>query len=119
MSLMFLLSGLFVWPSLQRKRSWGFVRDRLRRLGLPYVFGVLVLIPIAFYPAYLATGGDPSVSGLFAALCRAAVPAQRPAVVSVAASRAEFRRGRTELDRARCRSLRLGRWSASRRANAR
>jgi glucan biosynthesis protein C len=62
MSLMFLLSGLFVWPSLQRKRRWGFVRDRLRRLGLPYVFGVLVLIPIAVYPAYLATGGDPSLT---------------------------------------------------------
>jgi glucans biosynthesis protein C len=62
MSLMFLLSGLFVWPSLQRKRGWGFVRDRLRRLGLPYAFGVLVLIPIAVYPAYLATGGDPSVT---------------------------------------------------------
>jgi surface polysaccharide O-acyltransferase-like enzyme len=62
MSLMFLLSGLFVWSSLQRKGSWGFVRDRLRRLGLPYVFGVVVLMPIAFYPAYLATGGDPSVS---------------------------------------------------------
>src|ERR1700737_4877629 len=29
MSLMFLLSGLFVWPRLQRKRGWGFVRDRL------------------------------------------------------------------------------------------
>ena len=62
MSLMFFLSGLFVWPSLQRKRRWGFVRDRLRRLGLPYVFGLLVLMPIAFYPAYLATGGNPSVS---------------------------------------------------------
>jgi glucan biosynthesis protein C len=62
MSLMFLLSGLFVWPSLQRKRGWGFVRDRLRRLGLPYVFGVLVLIPVAVYPAYLATGGDPSLT---------------------------------------------------------
>jgi surface polysaccharide O-acyltransferase-like enzyme len=62
MSLMFLLSGLFVWPSLQRKRGWGFVRDRLRRLGLPYVFGVLVLTPIAVYPAYLATGGDPSLT---------------------------------------------------------
>jgi glucans biosynthesis protein C len=62
MSLMFLLSGLFVWPSLQRKRGWGFVRDRLRRLGLPFAFGVLVLIPIAVYPTYLAIGGDPSLS---------------------------------------------------------
>ena len=34
----------------------------MRRLGLPYVFGVLVLIPIAVYPAYLAIGGDPSLS---------------------------------------------------------
>jgi glucan biosynthesis protein C len=61
MALMFLLSGLFVWTSLQRKRSYGFVRDRLRRLGLPYVFGMVVLMPIAFYPAYLETGGDPNV----------------------------------------------------------
>src|SRR5579872_1755575 len=62
MALMFLLSGLFVWPSLQRKREWGFVRDRVRRLGIPYVFGIVVLMPVAFYPAYLATGGDPSVT---------------------------------------------------------
>ena len=61
MALMFLLSGLFVWPSLQRKQSLGFIRDRLRRLGIPYVFGVLVLNPIAFYPAYLNLGGEPSV----------------------------------------------------------
>jgi glucans biosynthesis protein C len=53
---------LFVWSSLQRKRSFGFIRDRLRRLGIPYVFGVLVLNPIAFYPAYLNLGGEPSVT---------------------------------------------------------
>jgi peptidoglycan/LPS O-acetylase OafA/YrhL len=62
MSLLFLLSGLFVWPSLQRKRQWGFVRDRLRRLGIPFVFGVLVLVPIAVYPAYLVRGGAPDLS---------------------------------------------------------
>jgi glucan biosynthesis protein C len=62
MAMMFLLSGLFVWPSLQRKRSLGFVRDRLRRLGVPYVFGLLVLNPIAFYPAYLNLGGEPSIA---------------------------------------------------------
>jgi glucan biosynthesis protein C len=62
MALMFLLSGLFVWSSLQRKRSFGFIRDRLRRLGIPYVFGVLVLNPIAFYPAYVSLGGDSSIA---------------------------------------------------------
>jgi glucan biosynthesis protein C len=62
MSLLFLLSGLFVWPSLRRKNGWGFARDRARRLGIPYVLGILVLLPIAFYPAYLAGGGDPNVT---------------------------------------------------------
>ena len=52
MALMFFLSGLFVWPSLTRKKDWGFLRDRVLRLGLPFVFGVLVLIPVALYPAY-------------------------------------------------------------------
>jgi glucans biosynthesis protein C len=61
MAMMFLLSGLFVWPSLQRKKSLGFVRDRLRRLGIPYVFGLLVLNPIALYPAYLSYHGEPGL----------------------------------------------------------
>lgn len=61
MSLMFFLSGLFVWPSLQRKLSLGFLRNRVLRLGIPYVFGVLVLMPIAFYPTYRVSAVDPSV----------------------------------------------------------
>src|SRR6202167_6688311 len=62
MSLMFLLSGLFVYPSLARKQNWGFVRDRLLRLGLPFVFGVIVLVPIARYPAYLGTAPEPGLA---------------------------------------------------------
>ena len=62
MSLLFLLSGLFVWPSLLRKRNWGFLRDRLLRLGLPFVFGVVFLVPLAIYPAYRVRALDPSVS---------------------------------------------------------
>jgi glucans biosynthesis protein C len=62
MSLMFLLSGLFVWPSLIRKHNWGFVRDRLLRLAVPFLFGVVVLVPIAEYPAYRVTAANPSIS---------------------------------------------------------
>jgi glucans biosynthesis protein C len=62
MSLMFFLSGLFVWGSLTRKRESDFVRDRALRLGVPYGFGLLVLMPIAFYPAYSATVANPSVA---------------------------------------------------------
>jgi peptidoglycan/LPS O-acetylase OafA/YrhL len=35
MALMFLLSGLFVWPSLKRKGGTRFLRNRILRLGLP------------------------------------------------------------------------------------
>ena len=60
MALFFFLSGLFVAPSLKRKQGWAFLRDRLIRLGLPFAFGTLVLIPLAIYPAYLVTAADPS-----------------------------------------------------------
>ncbi|MFY9695151.1 MAG: acyltransferase [Xanthobacteraceae bacterium] len=62
MSLMFFLSGLFVWPSLARKKSWAFLRDRVLRLGLPYAFGIAVVIPIAVYPAYRLTAADPGIA---------------------------------------------------------
>lgn len=68
MSLMFFLSGLFVWPSLRRKKQWVFLRDRVARLGLPYAFGVAIVIPLAIYPAYAVRSADPSVSGYWHAL---------------------------------------------------
>jgi fucose 4-O-acetylase-like acetyltransferase len=54
MSLMFLVSGLFVWSSLQRKGAAGFFRERARRLGLPFLAAALLLAPLAYYPTYLA-----------------------------------------------------------------
>lgn len=62
MALMFFLSGLFVWPSLQRKGALGFVRERARRLGIPYAFGIAVVIPIAVYPAYRVTAMVPGIA---------------------------------------------------------
>jgi peptidoglycan/LPS O-acetylase OafA/YrhL len=56
MSLMFFLSGLFVWKSLQRKGGGAFLRNRLFRLGLPFVVAAACLAPLAYYPAYLQTG---------------------------------------------------------------
>jgi acyltransferase-like protein len=59
MALMFLISGLFVWPGLKRYHAGTFVRRRLLRLGLPFVVGAGLLAPLAYYPAYLRSGGDP------------------------------------------------------------
>ena len=60
MPVMFFLSGIFVWPSLTRRGSWNFVYGRLLRIGLPFVFGVYVLMPIAYFPVYRVTAADPS-----------------------------------------------------------
>ncbi len=56
MALMFFLSGLFVWKSLQRKGTGRFLRDRLLRLGLPFIAAAAIVAPLAYYPAYLQTG---------------------------------------------------------------
>jgi hypothetical protein len=63
MSLMFFVSGLFVWSSLKRKGNSSFVRERLRRLGIPFLFAAAVIAPIAYYPSYLLTIGPHSVGG--------------------------------------------------------
>ena len=68
MSLMFLLSGLFVWPSLVRKKDWAFLRDRVLRLGLPFGFGIAVLMPLAIYPVYRVNAADPSLAAYWQAL---------------------------------------------------
>jgi hypothetical protein len=59
MSLMFFLSGLFVWPSLVRKGPGRFARDRALRLGLPFAVAAALLAPLAYYPAYHVTGVAP------------------------------------------------------------
>ena len=58
MSLMFFVSGLFVWPSLQRHGVKGFLRERALRLGLPFVFFVSTLMPLAYYGSWQLTGND-------------------------------------------------------------
>lgn len=65
MSLMFFLSGVFVWPSLARKGGWGYIRDRVLRLGLPFGLAVFLLMPVAYYPVYLVTAADPSVAAFW------------------------------------------------------
>lgn len=52
MCLMFMLSGLFVWPSLKRKSIGHFLRDRALRLGVPFAAMVLVLMPVAYFASF-------------------------------------------------------------------
>lgn len=65
MSLLFLISGLFVIQSLENKGVKRFIRDRSRRLFIPFIIGVTLLMLLAYYPAYLLAhgGGLPGMSG--------------------------------------------------------
>lgn len=57
MPLLFLVSGLFVWGSLEKRGRLSFLRERLVRLGLP--LGLMVVLrPLTYYPTYLQAGGD-------------------------------------------------------------
>ena len=62
MQLMFFMSGLFVWSSLSRGGWSSFLMHRILRLGVPFVVGVYLLMPLAFFPVYRVTAADPSWS---------------------------------------------------------
>jgi hypothetical protein len=49
MALFFFLSGLFVWPSLQRRSTLSFLGERMLRLALPFAVAALLLMPLAYY----------------------------------------------------------------------
>jgi Acyltransferase family len=48
-TLLFLMAGLLTGPSVQRKGPAGFARDRLVRLGVPFLVYVLVVQPVTMY----------------------------------------------------------------------
>ena len=65
MALMFLLSGLFVWPSLVRKGAGGYLRDRALRLGVPFVVAAGVIAPLAYHFTYLQMGNAGGWAGFW------------------------------------------------------
>jgi hypothetical protein len=59
MPLMFLMAGMAVWYSLRKRTAGQFAMERIRRLLIPLVFGILVLIPPQ---VYIRLSGDPAYS---------------------------------------------------------
>jgi surface polysaccharide O-acyltransferase-like enzyme len=53
MACMFLISGLFVPGSLARRGPANFLANRARRLGVPFLISIFVVMPIAYYPSFL------------------------------------------------------------------
>lgn len=57
MPLFFILSAISIRHALSRKPGREYVVDRIRRLGVPFVFGTLVLIPPQVYIERITHGG--------------------------------------------------------------
>jgi glucan biosynthesis protein C len=62
MSLMFFISGLFVYPALVKKGKSKFLADRFKRLGLPFIIAVSIIIPIAYFPSFYLNNHTLNVS---------------------------------------------------------
>jgi glucans biosynthesis protein C len=63
MGVFFLLSGLFVPGSADRKGLGRFTRDRLLRLGVPVLSYVLVIRPLCLIPAAIGLDGRAAAAG--------------------------------------------------------
>jgi len=58
MALLFFISGLFVYQNLLTKGPVAFALTRLKRLGIPFAFALVFVMPIAFYPSFLMSGSS-------------------------------------------------------------
>jgi hypothetical protein len=58
MSLMFFISGLFVYSAIKKHGTVRFIRDRLLRLGAPFAFALVILMPIAYYASWQLSAAD-------------------------------------------------------------
>jgi hypothetical protein len=56
MPLMFLIAGIAVWYSLRRRTAGEFLRERVSRLLVPFVTGLVLLMPLQ---VYYGLKGDP------------------------------------------------------------
>jgi len=65
MGLFFLLSGYFIPGSFDRKGAGIFVKDRLRRLGIPLLFMGFVVFGPFVYSGYVSQGGGLSFGQFF------------------------------------------------------
>jgi peptidoglycan/LPS O-acetylase OafA/YrhL len=65
MSVLFFLSGYFAMPSFQKKGFGAFLKGKWKRLGLPWMLGVLFAAPFFAYASMLAMGSPRLSAGDF------------------------------------------------------
>ncbi|MEU5554465.1 acyltransferase family protein [Micromonospora sp. NPDC047793] len=62
MSLLFFVAAFLVPRTIDRTGNWGFLRGRLKRLGIPFLVGSATIIPALMYVHYREYRGYPPIS---------------------------------------------------------
>jgi hypothetical protein len=57
-AIMFFIAGYFVFASYEKRGARAFVKDKIKRLGIPYLFGLVVLAPLSLFIARLSWDGN-------------------------------------------------------------
>lgn len=65
MPTLFFIAGFFALPSLQQKGKWLFIKSKLRRLAIPWLLGIVLLIPIIDYIHYYSRDYPTSLMSLW------------------------------------------------------
>ena len=50
--MLFFIFGMWVLPSLEQRGILGYFKERLIRLGIPFMIGVPLIVPLLSYPRY-------------------------------------------------------------------
>jgi peptidoglycan/LPS O-acetylase OafA/YrhL len=65
MPLFFFVAGYFTFPSLTRQGTWKFLEGRFRRIGVPWLLAILLVIPMSRYSVEMKAAAGKGVESFW------------------------------------------------------
>ncbi len=93
MPLLFVVSGTGIRYSLRSRNAGAFARERLRRLGVPLLVGLVTLVPLQGYLGLRVAGDTSSYAGFYARFWQVRPSPDFPFVVTAAPGTGVFQTG--------------------------
>jgi glucans biosynthesis protein C len=93
MPLLFLVSGMGAWHSLRSRAPATFARERLRRLGVPLLVGLLALVPLQAWLGLRRAGDGGSLAAFYARFWDVRPSPDFPFLVTAAPDGGQFQTG--------------------------
>jgi glucan biosynthesis protein C len=54
MQILFFIAGYFIIPSIQKRTTLAFLKDKLKRIGIPWIIGFVIIAPLLTYIIFLS-----------------------------------------------------------------